>query len=1064
MEGLSFEDIAPAVEQSAFPPAAPEVGEGGDASGREASLGALSLESAPPPAWACKYCGICDPSCVVKCVESDKWFCNWTGGTSGSHIVQHLVRAKHHTVCLHKDSPLGETVLECYNCGNRNVFLVGFVPAKTESVVVLLCRCCVETVPALKSMDWDLDEWLPLIADRRFLPWLVREPDDEAAAGARAPSATRIHQLEELWKARPTADFGDLDAPGAVPEDDVLPVLLKYQDGYHYQNLLAPLVKLEADHDREQCEAQAREDVTVRWDRGLSKRHIAVFSLARGGAGAFSSYESNELRLMVGDELKIRLNSGGARQHGKPWEASGHVLRLADGEVALELRTPTAPTDVTDCSYVVDFVWKGTSYDRMQNALKNLAVDDASLSGYLYHRLLGHDVEPQVLKGGAQVSSSKRAGVPGLPELNHSQAAAVRSVVAQPLSLIQGPPGTGKTVTSAAIVWHLAKQGLGQVLVAAPSNIAVDQLTEKIHATGLKVVRLCAKSRETVASSIDHLTLHTMLKEIDTPEIAELRKLMQLKEDQGELAPNDEKQFRKLRAMTERVLLGAADVICTTCACAGDPRLSNLRFRQVLIDEATQATEPESLIPVVLGAKQLVLVGDHQQLGPVIMCKAAAKAGLSQSLYERLVALGIRPIRLEVQYRSHPALSEFPSNMFYEGALQNGVSEGDRLEDELFWRSSKPAAPTKDLETDQRFPWPNPEVPMMFYVCGGSEEMSASGTSFLNRSEASSIERVVSHYLKLGLDPSQIGVITPYEGQRAYVVHHMATAGPLRAETYAAVEVASVDSFQGREKDVIILSCVRSNEHQGIGFLNDPRRLNVALTRAKFGLIILGNARVLAQDPLWHELLHHFKKLGCITEGSLHNLKVSMVALPKPRRGGPGTEARIRRTALANRAPTGGEMSHFARAARDHERSHWDGALDPDYDRSRVRRRDVDAHGNPLGGYADNARYGPGGYYGAPHTDYAPHFGDASQGGHHDYGLTQSTMHPGSQSQSNFGGSQSNYGNFASQSNYGAHSQQYSQSQSYANGGSQGYSQSNYGASQGGYGSSQNDADYLPPY
>ena len=123
-------------------------------------------------------------------------------------------------------------------------------------------------------MDWDLDEWLPLIADRRFLPWLVREPDDEAAAGARAPSATRIHQLEELWKARPTADFGDLDAPGAVPEDDVLPVLLKYQDGYHYQNLLAPLVKLEADHDREQCEAQAREDVTVRWDRGLSKRAV----------------------------------------------------------------------------------------------------------------------------------------------------------------------------------------------------------------------------------------------------------------------------------------------------------------------------------------------------------------------------------------------------------------------------------------------------------------------------------------------------------------------------------------------------------------------------------------------------------------------------------------------------------------------------------------------------------------------------------------------------------------------------------------------------------------------
>ena len=363
MDTLAFEDIAPAVD-TFCPPAPPD-----DANLEAAAeqLGDLGLDDEPAPAWACKYCGIRDPSAVVRCVESDKWFCNSTGGTSGSHIVQHLVRAKHNQVCLHKDSPLGETVLECYNCGCRNVFLIGFVPAKTESVVVLLCRVCVETVHALKSMDWDLDEWLPLIADRRFLPWLVREPEEDAQRRARAPSAARIRAIEELWARAPDADFGDLDAPGALPEDDAQPVLLTYQDGYHYQNVLAPLVKLEADHDRRVREAQAREDVSVRWDRGLSKRHIAIFSLARGNS--YASYESNELRLAVGDELKIRLNSGGARQHGKPWEASGHVLRLADGEIALELRTSNAPTEVTECGFVVDFVWKGTSYDRMQNAV-----------------------------------------------------------------------------------------------------------------------------------------------------------------------------------------------------------------------------------------------------------------------------------------------------------------------------------------------------------------------------------------------------------------------------------------------------------------------------------------------------------------------------------------------------------------------------------------------------------------------------------------------------------------------------------------------------------------------
>ncbi|KAJ8599766.1 hypothetical protein CTAYLR_003412 [Chrysophaeum taylorii] len=632
VEGLEArEDDVPAVREGAASNKAPT-------EALSEAMGAVSMAAPVESAeWACKYCGIADPACVVRCVESGKWFCNWTGGTSASHIVQHLVRAKHHAVCLHKDSPLGETVLECYNCGMRNVFLVGFVPAKTESVVVLLCRVCVETVPALKSMDWDLGEWLPLISDKRFLPWLVREPTEDVTSRYFAPPASKIHAIEEVWKSKPEARFEDLENQ-PLPEDEVTPVSLKYHDGYQYQNVLAPLVKLEADHDKKAREAQSREGIAVRWDRGLSKKHIACFSLhgnaqsiaavvAAAAAGATTtttmnsarnSYETSELRLLVGDELRLKLDAVGARHYGRSWEAIGNVLRISDGEIALEFRTPNVPADVTDACYIVEFVWKGTSYDRMQAALKTFAVDDTSVSGYLYHRLLGHDVEPQAIKvagGGGSSHAATGKRVPGLPDLNHSQQAAVKAVIQQPLSLIQGPPGTGKTVTSAAIVYHLARQNAGQVLVVAPSNIAVDQLTEKIHATGLKVVRLCAKSREAVSTSIDHLALHIMLRAIDTPELEELKKLQRLKDDQGELVLADEKRFRQLRAQTERVLLQAADVICTTCVGAGDPRLANFRFRQVLIDEATQATEAESLIPIVLGAKQLVMVGDHQQLG-----------------------------------------------------------------------------------------------------------------------------------------------------------------------------------------------------------------------------------------------------------------------------------------------------------------------------------------------------------------------------------------------------------------------------------------------------------------
>jgi regulator of nonsense transcripts 1 len=142
--------------------------------------------------------------------------------------------------------------------------------------------------------------------------------------------------------------------------------------------------------------------------------------------------------------------------------------------------------------------------------------------------------------------------------------------------------------------------GGGQVLVCAPSNVAVDQLCEKIHKTGLKVVRLSAKSREAVTSSVDHLTLHVMVKNlaIDTPEKKELRKFQLLKDELGDLTTGDARRYRQLRMQAEREILQAADVICTTCVGAGDLRLANFRFRQLLIDESTQAMESECLIPI----------------------------------------------------------------------------------------------------------------------------------------------------------------------------------------------------------------------------------------------------------------------------------------------------------------------------------------------------------------------------------------------------------------------------------------------------------------------------------
>ncbi|KAH8416451.1 hypothetical protein KR222_004478 [Zaprionus bogoriensis] len=803
------------------------------------------------PAHACKYCGIHDPATVVMCNNCKKWFCNGRGSTSGSHIINHLVRAKHREVTLHGDGPLGETILECYSCGVRNVFVLGFIPAKADSVVVLLCRQPCAAQNSLKDMNWDQEQWKPLITDRCFLPWLVKQPSEQGQLRARQISAAQINKLEELWKDNIEATFQDLEKPGI--DSEPAHVLLRYEDGYQYEKTFGPLVRLEADYDKKLKESATQENIEVRWDVGLNKKTIVFFTLAK---------TDSDMKLMHGDELRLRY----VGELYNSWSEIGHVIKVPDNfgdDVGLELKSSTnAPVKCTS-NFSVDFIWKCTSFDRMSRALRNFAMDRSSVSNYIYARLLGHgraDGSDEILFRGPQ---PKLYSAPHLPDLNRSQVYAVKHALQRPLSLIQGPPGTGKTVTSATIVYQLVKQHGGTVLVCAPSNTAVDQLTEKIHRTNLKVVRVCAKSREAIDSPVSFLALHNQIRNMETN--SELKKLQQLKDETGELSSADEKRYRSLKRGAENQLLEAADVICCTCVGAGDIRLSRIKFTSILIDESMQSTEPECMVPVVLGAKQLILVGDHCQLGPVVMCKKAARAGLSQSLFERLVVLGIRPFRLEVQYRMHPELSQFPSNFFYEGSLQNGVCAEDRR-----------------LKLD--FPWPQPERPMFFLVTQGQEEIAGSGTSFLNRTEAANVEKITTRFLKAGIKPEQIGIITPYEGQRAYLVQYMQYQGSLHSRLYQEIEIASVDAFQGREKDIIIMSCVRSNERQGIGFLNDPRRLNVALTRAKFGIIIVGNPKVLAKQQLWNHLLNFYKDRKVLVEGSLNNLKESLIHFQKPKK------------------------------------------------------------------------------------------------------------------------------------------------------------------------------------
>ena len=244
---------------------------------------------------------------------------------------------------------------------------------------------------------------------------------------SRQISAAQINKLEDLWRENVSADLDDLDKAGGIMDSATAPVthvMLRYEDGYQYQNIFGPLVKLEADYDKKLKESQTQDSVDVRWDVGLNKKRVAYFHLPKN---------DSDLKMMHGDELRLKYN--------EDWSAVGHVIKIPDNygeEVGIELKSanatlPQSILESSSCTLSIEFVWKATSFDRMQNALKKFAVDDCSVSTYIYHKLLGHDVEDVLFR----CQLPRHFSAPNLPELNKSQVYAVRHALQRPLSLIQ---------------------------------------------------------------------------------------------------------------------------------------------------------------------------------------------------------------------------------------------------------------------------------------------------------------------------------------------------------------------------------------------------------------------------------------------------------------------------------------------------------------------------------------------------------------------------------------------------------------------------------------------------
>jgi len=428
--------------------------------------------------------------------------------------------------------------------------------------------------------------------------------------------------------------------------------------------------------------------------------------------------------------------------------------------------------------------------------------------------------------------------------LNDSQIDAVSFGLAAPeLALIHGPPGTGKTRTLVELIRQAVRRS-ERVLVTAASHAAVDNLAERLIATGVAVLRLGHPAR--VASSVLDSTLDARLDRSEArrharrlmAEASELRRRLQRRRARGSL---DGREAFELRSEAKRVMREAyaqldlarelifaeAKVVCVTAAGADAALLHGFQFDRVVLDEATQAVDPWALA-VLLAGKRAVLAGDPCQLPPTVIDDGAARAGLSRTLFERMAEQhGERVLRLlDVQYRMHAALMEFPSQSMYQGKLKAAPEASARSLAELGVRDDPlRTGPSVFLDTAGK---------------GWEEERSEADPSTRNPGQAERVAVEVRRLLARGLPASALGVITPYDAQ-VRCLREL-----LRDVCEAGLEISSVDGFQGREKDAIIVDLVRSNERSDLGFLRDHRRMNVALTRAKCFLLVIGDSATLA--------------------------------------------------------------------------------------------------------------------------------------------------------------------------------------------------------------------------
>ena len=518
----------------------------------------------------------------------------------------------------------------------------------------------------------------------------------------------------------------------------------------------------------------------------------------------------------------------------------GRMVVGLPSKAALQSLRDTAARHLLGVQIGVD----NTSFRVMTEALRDAEVSDNERFVRVRDVLLGN-----------RHPTFRQLPAMSFPWLNASQQQAIQRVVeAGEVAIVHGPPGTGKTTTLVeAIIETLQRET--QVLVCAPSNAAVDWISEQLMRRGVGVLRIGNPLRMS-DEMLDCSYERRYAAHPDYHELWNIRKTLngERKTDNGERRHKLQQRAMELEIKINADLFAQARVVSCTLIGSAYHVMERRHFSTLFIDEAAQALEP-ACWAAILKADRVVMGGDHQQLPPTVKSLEAARRGMADTLMQKAVALWPQCVQLlTVQYRMNEDIMSFPSRWFYGGRLEAAPEAAHRqvspLDTPLMWLDTSHSSDYSEYSEYSE----------------NQEKRTRTG-SLTNAEEARLVIRTLREYIDM-LSPQRIeseridfGIITPYRGQ-ARLIRRLLRMQHYFRRLRHQISVGTVDGFQGQERDVIVISLVRDNADGNIGFLRDLRRMNVAITRARMKLIIIGNAETLSRHRFYRALIGHIRRHG----------------------------------------------------------------------------------------------------------------------------------------------------------------------------------------------------------